>query len=98
MHQNQIVTILRKQVVKQAVGGRERNFEIVAIYNRYKDILDDLIDCPDPKSPPGPINERSRNAPRSRGGSTGLLEEDYLDEDVSASNRSSQLAPKTKNS
>lgn len=62
--QNQIVTILRKQVVKQAVGKIEENFEITAIPNRYKDTIDDLIDSSDTKSSDGskPIDNKSRNA------------------------------------
>ncbi len=68
----------------------------MAISNKYKDTLDDLIDSSDiefsdwPNSPnrpdspdwPGLFNKGSRNAPRSRGNSLTLLEEDYLDEDV----------------
>ena len=76
----------------------EKNSEIVAIFNRYKDTLDDFIDSSDPESLPGPIDERSQNTPRSRGGSTGLPEKDRLDEDyVSASDKSPQLAAKTGN-
>lgn len=77
--------------------GEEKNSEIVAIPNIYKDTLDDFIDNSDPESPPGLIDKGSYNAPRSRSDSTGFLEEDYLDEDNSASDRSSRLAPKSKN-
>ena len=41
--QNRILIILRKRVLKQVVGGAEGKFEIVAIPNKYKDTLDDLI-------------------------------------------------------
>lgn len=87
--------ILRKRVVKQAVGGAEGSSELVAIPNRYKDTLDDLMDSSDTKSPdrPGPIDKGSRNAPRFEGSSMGLSEKDCLNEDVL--NRSSGLTPKT---
>ncbi len=62
----------------------------MAIPNKYKDTLNDLIDSSDtesqdwPDSPdrPGLIDKESRDAPRSRGGSPTLLEENCLDEDV----------------
>ncbi len=71
-------------------GGAERKSEIIAIPNKYKDTLDDLIDSSDIESPdrpdspdwPGLIDKGSRNAPRSRSGSLTLSEEDCLDEDV----------------
>ena len=46
-----IFIILRKQVIKQKIGGVERNSEIVAISNRYKSNFDDLFDYLDPESP-----------------------------------------------
>ena len=67
----------------------------MAILNRYKDNLDDLTDSSDSKSPPGPIDERLRNVPRSRGCSIGLAEQNCLDKNVLVSDRSLQLAPKT---
>lgn len=84
-----------KRVVKQAVGGGERNSEIVALPNQYKDTPNDLIDSSDPESPDraGPIDERSRNALRSESSSADLSEGDCLDEDVP--DKSSRLAPKT---
>ena len=65
--------------------GAEEKSEIVAISNRCKDTLDDLINSLDLESPdrPGPIDERSRNAPRSVGSSTGLLKGGCLDKNVS---------------
>lgn len=68
----------------------------MAIPNRYKNILDDFIDRSNPEFLLGPIDEKLRNAPRSKSDSTGLPKENCLDEDVSASNRSSQLAAKTR--
>lgn len=65
----------------------------MAIRNRYKNTLDDLINSSNLKSTLRLIDETS-----SRGGSTGLLEKDRLNEDVLASNRSSQLVPKTEDS
>ncbi len=62
----------------------------MVIPNKYKDTLDDLIDSsdtespdqPDSPDPPGLINKGLRNAPRSRGSSPTLSEEDRLDEDI----------------
>ncbi len=59
----------------------------MAIPNIYKDTLDNLIDSLDTESSdwldspnrPGLIDKRSRNAPRSRGGSPTLSEENRLD-------------------
>lgn len=71
------------------VGGGEKNSEIIAIFNRYKNTLDDFIESSNLESPPKLIDKGSRNAPKSRGGLTGLLEKDYLDKDMLALNRSS---------
>lgn len=78
----------------------------MAIPNKYKDTLDDLIDSSDTESPDqpespdrlGPIDKGTRNAPRSRGASPSLSEEeeDRLDEDVLVT--SLKLAPKTRDS
>ncbi len=62
----------------------------MAISNKYKDILDDLVDSlyielpnqPDLLNQPELIDKRLHNAPRSKSGSPILLKEDYLDEDV----------------
>ena len=74
----------------------------MAIPNKYKDTLDDLIDSSDIKSPDQPespdwlglIDKGIRNASRSRGASPSLLEaeEDCLDKDVLVT--SLKLAPK----
>ena len=74
------------------------NSEIVAISNRYKDTLDDLIDSSDPESPDraGPIDERSHNAPMFEGSSADCSEGNCLDENLP--DRSSWLAPKTEDS
>lgn len=45
--QDCIITILRKQVFKQAVGRVEEKIEILAILNKYKDIFEDLVDSLD---------------------------------------------------
>ena len=72
--------------------GTEEKSEIVAISNKYKDTFDDLIDSsntgfPDQSESPNWlkfIDKEIRNAPRSKGTSPSLLEEekDYLDEDI----------------
>lgn len=82
--------MLKKQVVKQIVGEAEGNSEIIAILNRYKDTLDDLIDSLDLKSPdrPKPIDKGLGNTPRSENSSTGLSKGDCLNKNIS--NRSAQ--------
>ena len=46
-----IIILLRKKVIKQAVGAAGQKSEILAIPNRYKDILDDLVDSSDLNHP-----------------------------------------------
>ena len=46
-HQDRIIVLLRKKVIKQAVGGAKQKSEILAIPNQYKDTLDDLVDSSD---------------------------------------------------
>lgn len=67
----------------------------MAIFYRYKNTLDDFIDSSNAKSLDWPrlIDKRLRNASRSEGSLTGLLEGDWLDKDIS--DRSFQLALKT---
>lgn len=89
---------MRKQVVKQTFKRSERNSEILAISNRYKDILDHFMHNSDPESLPGPINERFCNTFRSRRGSTSHPEEDCLNKNVLVSDRSLQLALKIEHS
>ena len=36
--------MLKKKVIKQAVGGTGQKSEILAIPNQYKDTLDELVD------------------------------------------------------
>lgn len=54
---------------------RKKKSEIVIIFNRYKDNLDDFIDSLDPKCSDQlrPIDKRLCNTPKSRDGSTSLL-------------------------
>ena len=42
--QDRINVLLRKNVIKQAVGGAGQKSEILAIPSRYKYMLDDLVD------------------------------------------------------
>ena len=102
--QNRIVKILRKRVLKQAVGGVEEKSEIAAIFNKYKDTFDDFIASSDAKSPDYPdfpnrrrlIDKGSRNAPKSKNGFPTFLEEDCLDKDISIT--SSELTPTIRDS
>ena len=74
------------------------------ILNKYKNILDDLIDSSDiefpdqPKFPdwPGPIDKKIRIAPRSKDASSSLLEENHLGENVSIT--ALEQAPKIRDS
>ena len=60
---DRIIVLLRKKVIKQAVGGAGQKSEILAILNRYKDMLDDLIDSLDLEHPEMlcPNGQRQRN-------------------------------------
>lgn len=92
-----------EQVLKQAVGEAERKSQIIAILNKYKDTLDDIIDRLDtkfsdpPKSLvlPTPIDQGICNEPRSRSSLPTLFEEDCKDKNVSI--MSFELAPKISN-
>lgn len=57
---------------------------MTVILNKYKNILDDLIDSSDIESPDWPksINNRTHNGLRSKAASLSLLEKDCLDKDV----------------
>lgn len=75
----------------QAGGwGAEEKSEIVAISNKYKNIFNDLMNCLDTESSdwpdfsdwPGLIDKRLRNALRSIGNLSTLLEKDCLDKDI----------------
>ena len=44
-----IIVLLRKKVIKQAVGGAGQKSEILAIPNQYKDMFDDFVDSSDLK-------------------------------------------------
>ena len=91
MRQNQIVTILQKQVLKQTVERAEGKSKITAIFNKYKDTLDNLIDSSNIESPDYPdssnwlrlIDKGLYNTLKSKDGSPTFLEEDCLDEDIS---------------
>ena len=98
LRQYQIVSILKKRVVKQVVRGGGGNSEIMAISIQYKDTLDDLINSSDPESPnqERPIDVRFYNVAMSESSLTDLSGRDYLNVDLS--DRSSRLASKTKDS
>lgn len=82
------------------VRKNEKNSEVVAIFYNYKNILDYFINSSDPKflNWLRPIDQRLYNALRSKNDLTSFLEKNYLDENVLALNRLSELAPKTGNS
>ena len=62
----------------------------MAIFNKYKDTLDNLINSSDIKFSDYPnflnwpelIDKRSQNALKSRSGISHFLEDDYLDKDI----------------
>lgn len=80
------------------MGWAEENFEIAAILNNYKDIVDELIDSSNTKSPhwSKPIDKKSCNTPRSRTIVMVFSEGDCCNADILV--RSSGLAPKTRKS
>lgn len=96
-YQKRIITIIRNQVIKQAVGKKEKNSKIIAISNRYKDTLEDFIDSSNPKALPEIIDERFHNVARFRDSSTSLLEKNCLNKDVLALEKLSQVVAKIKN-
>lgn len=61
-----------------------RNFEIIAISNKYENILNKLIDNSDAKSLDWPqqIDKRLWNALKSKNNLIELLEKDYLDNNI----------------
>ena len=61
--QDRIIVLLRKKVIKQIVEGAEQKSEILAIPNRYKDTLDDLVDSSDLEHPEmlRPNDQKQRN-------------------------------------
>lgn len=70
----------------------------MAIPNRNKETLDNLIDSSDTKSPYWPrlIDKGLRNTLRSKGSPTRLLKKDRLDKDIS--DRLSWVIPKIRDS
>lgn len=76
--------------------GRQEDFDIVAIPNKYKDTFDNLIDSSDQESLNWTelMDGRFCYASRSEGSSAIFSERDYLNKNVP--DRSSQLAPKTR--
>ena len=77
--------------MKQAIREIKENFEIVAIPNKYKNTLHDLIDSLDTEfsnylnfaNRAELINKGSYNAPKSRDSLPTFLEKDCLDENIS---------------
>lgn len=45
--QNLIIAILNKQVLKKVIWGAEEKFEIIAVFNKYKNTHNNLIDSLD---------------------------------------------------
>lgn len=68
----------------------------MAILNQYKNILDDFLNRLDLEFLLGPIDKGSCNMSWSRGGLSSILDKNCLDEDVSVLDKSSRLAPKTR--
>lgn len=52
------------------IEEKKKNLEIVTVFNRYKDTLEDFINNLDLELLPRPINEGLCNALRSRSSST----------------------------
>lgn len=77
---------------------RERNFEIGAIFNKFKETLVDLINSPCPECLPRASYEILHNAPKSQHGSRNIAKKNCLNKDVLASDRSLQLYLQTQGS
>ena len=67
-----IIVLLRKKVIKQAVGGAGQKSEILAIPNQYKDTLDNLVDSSDLVYPEmfRPNGQKKRNPTPNLGDDT----------------------------
>ncbi len=62
------MAMLKKRVFKQAIMRGQEKSEILSIPNKYKDILEDLVDSSDIKHPaiPRQINLPSNDIPSSK--------------------------------
>ena len=60
---DRIIVLLKKKVIKQAIGGAEQKSEILAIPNQYKDTLDDFVDSSNLEHPEimRPKSQRQRD-------------------------------------
>lgn len=73
--QNQIIIILWKQIGKHIVKKKKKNYEILTIFNRYKETLDGFINILDVKSQDqlGPIHKNLSNTSRFENNSKSFL-------------------------
>lgn len=99
-YQYQIIAIFRTQIIKKAIRGEKKNSKIVAIHNKYKNTLDNLINSLDPESSDWLelINKELHNWPRSKNGLIRFLDKYCLNANILTLNRLSRLALKTKDS
>ncbi len=93
-HQDRIVTILKKRVLKQAIGGGQEKSEILSIPNKYKDTLEDLVDSSDVEHPaiPRQIDLPSDDIPGSKDDPSNLKMDDVLS-DRSQGQQQRQITP-----
>ncbi len=80
--QDRIMAMLKKRVLKQAIGGEQEKSEILSIPNKYKDILEDLVDSLDVEHPaiPRQIDLPSNNIPGSKNNpSNPKMDDDFSD-------------------
>lgn len=75
---------------------REKNFKSVIIFNKYKDTLDDLIDSSDLISLLGLISTKFYNMSKFKSGSTSFPKKNCFNENVLASDTSSERVLKTR--
>lgn len=73
-YQNQIVMILKKQVVRNIVWFVEKNTKSLAIFNKYKDNFNDFIDSLDEEFLE-PIDKKSYKILKFKSSLKSLLEE-----------------------
>lgn len=79
------------------IRKKKRNFEIMTIFNIYKDVWDDFINSSNLKSSLRSIDKESYNIFRFKNSLTDFLEEDCLNKNILALNRLLRLAFKTRN-
>lgn len=88
---------LENKLSNRGLEKRKKNFEIVAILNRYKNSFSNLIDNSNLEFLSKLIDKRLCNVLRFRNGLIGLLKENCLNKNIFALDRLLLLVLKTEN-